>query len=319
MKIVQITPQFCSQTYALFDPSHLSVGDIVESDIYIKQSSKFAIIIEAKTELTQKLYNLLFKHDKLYVLDNGNDDKTEAAVTCTKLLHHIKMSKYSLKESLEVIYDVNSNLFKNFMNSNENKIDINCVQSIVSTLVFLMQQNKDYLKDIKPNLHNNYQIEVHSLNVTIYALYIGYCIGISQHQLLQLGTAALLHDVGKKLIMNIVNKKTALENYELEDVKKHSQYSVDIAKQNDITDTTILDAIMQHHERNNGAGYPLGLGEKAISYFASILAVSDVYDALTVDRPHREQYSSFESLKILINDALSEGMFNEEYIKLLLV
>ena len=73
---------------------------------------------------------------------------------------------------------------------------------------------------------------------------------------------------------------------------------------------------MQHHERYDGSGYPENLTEKDISEFASILAICDVFDALTNNRPHRKEHSSFEALKMMMKDSSMINKFNQRYLKL---
>jgi HD-GYP domain-containing protein (c-di-GMP phosphodiesterase class II) len=182
-----------------------------------------------------------------------------------------------------------------------------------------MQKNTHYLKEIMPLIQGDYKIPTHSFNVTLYALHIGTYLNFEPKQLLQLGQSALLHDVGKKKICSIVNKKGPLTPEEIQLTKEHSQYSIDILKENNIIDNLILDAVKGHHERYDASGYPERLREDCISDFASILAICDVFDALTVYKPNRKGYTTFEALKIMLKDAPMRNKFNDAYIRLLLI
>ena len=75
---------------------------------------------------------------------------------------------------------------------------------------------------------------------------------------------------------------------------------------------------MHHHEQYDGSGYPEKLKEEDISVYASILSICDVFDALTSERPHRKQYSSFEAIKMMIKDDSMANKFNHKYLQLLL-
>ncbi|MDQ1337456.1 MAG: hypothetical protein QG617_423, partial [Campylobacterota bacterium] len=92
--------------------------------------------------------------------------------------------------------------------------------------------------------------------------------------------------------------------------------SVEIIKQNHIHDPYILDAVMHHHERYDGSGYPNNLTKGDISDFASILAICDVFDALTNSRAHRKNYSSFDALKMMMRDSEMVNGFNQRYLHL---
>ena len=103
--------------------------------------------------------------------------------------------------------------------------------------------------------------------------------------------AGLLHDIGKIGIPDrILNKSGPLTPSELEAIRKHPIVSYDIVSQM-IDDPRVLDAILYHHERMDGTGYPRGLVATEIPLPAAILSVADVYDALTSRRSYRDAYS----------------------------
>ena len=148
---------------------------------------------------------------------------------------------------------------------------------------------------------------------------LGHFLQLDDIQLLRLGTAALLHDIGvKKVMRSILEKEDVLTPDELESAHKHSTYSVEIAKQNAMSDPYIINAIMHHHECFDGSGYPQGLKGENISTFASILCICDVFDALTSERPHREKYSYFEALKLMMKDPALAKKYNQEQLRVFL-
>lgn len=136
---------------------------------------------------------------------------------------------------------------------------------------------------------------------------------------MQVGKAGLLHDLGlKKIDTSIIKKDAELDTTELKEIQKHSQYSVDIIKQNRIHDQYIINAIMHHHEQYDGNGYPKQLNRDEIGIFASILSICDVFDALTNNRPHRKQHTSFDAIKMMIKDKSMLGKFNHQYLQIFL-
>lgn len=317
MKLIRTsTKQLTDNSFSVFDMAPLNVGDTVFTDIYIKKNEEYYIIIETGTILTEKLYAQLKGQEKLYVLKNGlSEDK---ALDCSTFLVRIKRNKSSLDEALKLLYNMCYGMFNDFMTSESDEIDLDRAEAIVEAIVFLIRNNENFLKKVMPILKNDYKMPTHSLNVTLYALYIGYMKSLSSKELLKLGQAALLQDVGKKKFCSIVNKNEKLSEDELDQVKEHVKLSVDILKQNNITNASILNAVAQHHERFDGSGYPDGLIRNKISDFGSILAISDVFDALTVDKPNRKANTTFESLKIMMKDPSMKGKFNDGYIRLLL-
>ncbi len=128
----------------------------------------------------------------------------------------------------------------------------------------------------------------HSERVTKVALEIGSVLGLPQKDIDNLHRAALLHDIGKLGVpVEILDKPGALEDDEYRMIKKHPKIGVRILEPI-ASYKEILPIVMHHHERYDGKGYPDGLSGDAINIGARILAVADVFDAMSSDRPYRE-------------------------------
>jgi putative nucleotidyltransferase with HDIG domain len=114
--------------------------------------------------------------------------------------------------------------------------------------------------------------------------------------------AGLLHDLGKSLVPGaILNKPVCLGPDELLTVRRHPLYGEVLARSLD--DPTVLDAIRHHHERLDGSGYPDGQDGAAMSEVARVVAVADVFDALTSNRPYRAALPSAEALQRMLEMA----------------
>jgi putative nucleotidyltransferase with HDIG domain len=158
--------------------------------------------------------------------------------------------------------------------------------------------------------------EGHSERVATLAVKIGHELGMEEAALHSLSLAALLHDIGKIGVPDaILHKPGALNEAEWAFIRKHPQTGYDILKNIPFLEPA-LDGILQHHEKFNGKGYPGGLNGDAISLPGRILAVVDVYDALTSNRPYRPAYSSDKALEIMRSE--SGQQFDPEIIKALL-
>ncbi|MHB0913728.1 MAG: HD domain-containing phosphohydrolase [Armatimonadota bacterium] len=132
----------------------------------------------------------------------------------------------------------------------------------------------------------------HSERVAMYALSIGEALGLSDDIMNELKVAALLHDLGKIGIPDSVLKKEgSLTREEREIVREHPSVGGNILKRAPQLDT-IIPAVLFHHERWDGEGYPNGLSGDGIPLFARILAVADAFDAMTSDRPYRRAMSA---------------------------
>ena len=127
----------------------------------------------------------------------------------------------------------------------------------------------------------------HSRRVARYCLLIGITMGLEHSDLTLLKWAALVHDVGKLSVpTKMLDKPTALTDEEHELVKFHVSYTFDIISM--ITDLrSVAIVASSHHERHDGAGYPLGWAGDDIPLGGRIIAVADAFDAMTSERPYR--------------------------------
>jgi putative nucleotidyltransferase with HDIG domain len=117
--------------------------------------------------------------------------------------------------------------------------------------------------------------------------------------------AGLLHDIGKLGISNrILDKPGALTAAELAEIRRHPRYSMEILS-HVAAFADIAPAAAQHHERLDGSGYPWGLGSDQLDLTSRIVAVADIYDALTADRPYRDGMRPAEALRIVAGEARS--------------
>lgn len=143
----------------------------------------------------------------------------------------------------------------------------------------------------------------HSINVAVICGVLGKWLGYKGKMLTDLILAGLLHDVGKSLIpLNILNKPGRLLEEEMAVMRMHTVYGLDLIKE--IPDLTpqILEGVVQHHERLDGKGYPFKLSAEKIAEFGRIIAVADIYDALTSDRVYHKKTTPFAVVEVLVRE-----------------
>lgn len=158
-------------------------------------------------------------------------------------------------------------------------------------------------------------LKAHSQNVCKISTELGKIMGLSEGQLNELRIAALLHDIGKIKIPNeVLNKKGHLTNEEMDIMKKHVIYGAEMV-QNIGYDGYIINAVLSHHERPDGKGYPEGLCSEDIPLLSKIIAVADSYDAMTSRRIYRENVLSKEEALQELKDN-SGKQFDPEVIRI---
>ncbi|MGN1170814.1 MAG: HD-GYP domain-containing protein [Lachnospiraceae bacterium] len=141
----------------------------------------------------------------------------------------------------------------------------------------------------------------HSVDVATMAMVIAKKREMSQQEVYDIGISGLLHDIGKSKIPNeILNKPGRLTDEEFAIMKQHPAYGYQILKENkDLSDMIKL-GVLQHHEKINGKGYPMGVDESKISSFAKIISVADIYDALVTERPYKHGFSPRDAVEMIM-------------------
>jgi HD-GYP domain-containing protein (c-di-GMP phosphodiesterase class II) len=143
----------------------------------------------------------------------------------------------------------------------------------------------------------------HSQRVSDYSVLIGQQLGLDESSLHDLRIGSLFHDIGKIGIADaILLKNGKLNDREYEIIKLHPQLGVNILSQVKLLEP-MISAISEHHERLDGSGYPAKLTDKQISMMGRIVAVADVFDAMTSNRPYRNAVSNQEVLAFLQENA----------------
>ncbi len=157
------------------------------------------------------------------------------------------------------------------------------------------------------------QLYTHSVNVGIKSLLLAKELYLRTNKvnLMELGVGFFLHDIGKiNVDPNILYKQGKLTPEEFNKVKTHPYEGHKILSKLKMLSTEVWIVAMQHHEREDGGGYPCGLKAREIHEFARICAIADVFDALTAKRSYKEQKSSKEALMVMKNEMLTR--FNLE-------
>ena len=210
--------------------------------------------------------------------------RIEAVKNMTKAFTQVKQAKgkqasYVLDQQSKVISFIIDDILTSIMNSEE----------------VLMVLTDAYLYDE--------YIYQHSFNVAMYSIAIAKEMGYSYDDIRLIGIGALLHDIGKLTIPSeILLKPGKLTTEEFEEMKLHARNGFDILRNLHSVSLLIAHCAFQHHERIDGSGYPRGLVEFEIHPFAKIIAVADVFDALTSNRVYRKKVLPSEAIEMIVED-----------------
>ncbi len=140
----------------------------------------------------------------------------------------------------------------------------------------------------------------HLVNVSVYSMLLGKWLGFTKKQLKDVVMAGLLHDVGKAQIpLEILNKKGPLSDSEYEIMKRHPVYGYEIIKNYSEISMDVKRAVIMHHEKENGTGYPFGIKGNQKNLYSKIITVADIFDAITSERVYRGRQTPFTAFKEL--------------------
>ena len=176
-----------------------------------------------------------------------------------------------------------------------NDLEVQKVKGAINKIIEELLDNSDILDNLS-NIRavDDYTFE-HSVNVCILSLITGIGLGYDKTLLRNLGTGAMLHDIGKlRIPKEILQKPSQLTVEEFEEIKRHTVYGYEILKKSNKVNIISSYIAFGHHERFDGTGYPLQLKGDNIQQCARIVAVADVYDALTSDRVYRKKLKPHE-------------------------
>jgi len=189
----------------------------------------------------------------------------------------------------------------------QNKAPLNTESMLASvSKIFASCKNPNSLLDMMMSIRNlDDATYVHSMNVALICNLFAHWLKYDEKETQNLTLAGILHDIGKMMIPpDIIKKPGKLTDEEYRVIQGHPSLGYDILKDQNI-DPRIAKAALQHHERCDGTGYPNRLTLNEIEPFAKIVAIADVYDALTANRVYRGPICPLEVIGIFQTEGLT--------------
>lgn len=256
-------------------------GDILAEDIFNRHG---AVIVAKNTALNgyiiHKLSEMGVKRLRMY------DNKIKSGCFGKSAAYRRMEETYS--ESISNIRSIVGELAAG------RPLNADKIVDICDKVCCGMHDSHDILRVLNEEKDFDEYTYTHSLNVAFYAMLIGKWLCLDGDGIKIAIKAGLLHDIGKmKIPVEILNKKARLSDEEFEEIKRHTLYGYSMAKETNRFSEEVCRAVLSHHERMDGSGYPFGIGCEKIGTISKILAVADVYDAMTSDRVYKRRDTPF--------------------------
>lgn len=275
------------------------VKDVIHFNSYIKDGERY-ILIAKKGELLNNSLNQKLSNSEFIFVDNLEHKRYLEA----NLLSIFKNENLMVEQKSKILYSAVTSVVKNMFEEPTIESITKTKDTIESMLDEILADDKTLNALMSVTAHDYYTYS-HSVNVMIYSLSLGKAINLESTRLPKLGISALLHDIGKSQIPSeIINKNGRLSDKEFEIIKNHSQYGYEIAKESGIDDEEILSGIRHHHEKSDGSGYPDSIRYLNLKVFPKIIAIADIFDALTTKRSYKNALSGSNALSLIRSNML---------------
>lgn len=154
--------------------------------------------------------------------------------------------------------------------------------------------NGDVMLNVLDIKNYNDYIFYHSVNVAMLSVIVGARYGLEKKQLLELTTAAMLHDIGKKFVA------VGAAGTDREQLRRHPELGAEFLKNNYSFSPLVIQSVRLHHEAYNGNGYPEKKAGEEIPLYARIIRMTDCYDTLTSRHPSKEALSPSDAVEYLM-------------------
>ncbi|MEO5354538.1 MAG: HD-GYP domain-containing protein [Magnetococcus sp. XQGC-1] len=175
-------------------------------------------------------------------------------------------------------------------------------KEVVGSLVDMVLEDEEAANALIKVTQHDFYTYTHSVNVGTLSICLAKKLfhGETGHDMRELGAGFFLHDLGKvRVEKEILNKPGRLDEHEMKRMRTHPYQSFKILQESSQLSEECRIIAMQHHERDDGTGYPLRLKGEQIHLYGRICCIADVYDALTAKRSYKEAMSPFAALKIM--------------------
>ncbi len=278
-------------------------GAVIDQSIIDKTGR---ILIARGTVLDDYLIDALLKLGitGIYIREGEEDPEKETSISPATLqtIEKLKVperAKVTLSESVKA--RVSEGIQYLYSNTSSDSF-ADTANNIAGDLMKAITDNDDIAIDINTLKVSDEYTFKHSVDVATIAMVIAKKHGMNEKEVYEIGVSGLLHDLGKSQIPNeILNKAGRLTEEEFAVMKQHPLlgYKILITKKEVPPAVTL--GVLQHHEKINGQGYPLGLKSEHICSYARILSVADIYDALVTERPYKKAFSQRDAIEIIMS------------------
>lgn len=217
--------------------------------------------------------------------------------------------KPTKKQDLETIYDQTVKTFRHLMRNIESgsPIPVLEVRKAITPLLESGKEHPDITITLRKVTNAEQYLYEHSIAVGLLSFILAQWLQMPEKEWMQVALAGTLVDIGKtKIDPQILWKPGKLTAEEFEEMKRHTVYGYQMIREATGLNEGVALAALQHHEREDGSGYPLGLTGQKLHLYSKVVAVADVYHAMCSNRIHQEATSPYLVVEQLLRDSFGK-------------
>ncbi len=249
---------------------------------------------------------------KAYTAEIIEDKEPSEKEINQNLIDAISSKRYSSEEKAGIVYKRSVDLIKVIFDNPVEEVISEGKKGLYNVVELFLTDYETTNNLIRSVSHINSPY-IHSVNVGVYSVALSKQLfkGTACHDMHELGAAFFLHDIGKARIDSaIVNKTGKFTDAEMKEMQAHPVYGYKLLEETGHLTGEAGIVTMQHHERHDGSGYPLGLEGVDIHEYGRICCIADVYDAMTSRRFYKKELGSFKALQVMKEEMA--GHFSKE-------
>lgn len=226
----------------------------------------------------------------------------------------LQSDKFDGRTKGKIIYQTSINFMGDIFSNPHKAGDLERSQRLVENLLLYISKDPTAITSLESVMSHNFPTFVHSLHVTTLSLLLhAEAFLLSHDEVVDVGIGCMLHDIGMLFVpQEILTKPGKLTSGEKNAIKRHTEEGYCYLQKNSSLSSVSLAIVRNHHERNNGSGYPRGLRNESISRSAQLCAICDVYCNLTVDRNGNKTLPPNIALHVMKQEM--KGAFNERFV-----
>ena len=297
-----------SPDYLPISPCSLRTNTTVGCDIFLLAKTtaelRFVLYCRGDAIFDEAKKNMLVAQRIQSLFIKKEDRQTYFDYLEINFQHIISDTSIPPDERTRIVHGAATNLVKDLFNDPKSG-SIGRTKAFAYNMIdYVIKDSKSAESLLKIAIHE-YQTYTHSVNVAAVGTLFGQDLGLGVKDLKGLYTGILLHDVGKTRISDdILNKKGVLTKEELKIMKKHPELGVEVLEETGVRFREERIVTLQHHENDDGSGYPYGLKKDEIQPCGKIAHLIDVYDVLTAKTPNKEALRPFAALRKMKEEML---------------